>query len=101
MEVFRRRDWDIHQVIFPEGLTKYDQNMDGVDWSNHLREHGSGFYYKSHSKKWYKHNHLGLCNFGILNSRIASNMISEKKVVCGVILRETLKKWQFSAIITE
>ena len=50
MEVSRTRDQDIIQFVCPESLTKYHQNMNGVDQGYQLRKHGAGFTYKVHFK---------------------------------------------------
>ena len=47
MEVSRRRVRDIYQVVCPENLTKYHQNMDGVDQVNQLQDHCDGLSFKS------------------------------------------------------
>ena len=50
LEVSRRKVQDIHQVVCPDYLTKYNHNMDGVDWGDQLREHSDGLSSKSHFK---------------------------------------------------
>ena len=40
-------------------------------------------------------------DFCLLNSHIAWNMSCERVVVCGVQMREPLKKFQFSDILAE
>ena len=66
-DVSRSRGWDIHQVVCPGDLMEYNQNMYVVDRGYQLREHGYGLSTKAHFKKWYKHGHLGLCYFDLLN----------------------------------
>ena len=83
----RRRGWDVKQVICTEDSNEYNQNMDGVDRGNQLREHGSGLYNKAHFKQWYKRGHLVLYDFGLLNSHISWNMSCEQMVVRGVKMR--------------
>ena len=97
----RRRGWDIHQVVCPEYFTKYYQNIYDVDWGDQFQEHGAGFYSKEKFEKWYKHGHLGLCDFGLLNSHIDWNMSCERIVVHGVKMHDHLNKWKFSDIIAE
>ena len=101
VEVSRRIGQDIQQVFCPEDVTKYHQNIDGVEQGNQLRDHGVGFSYKAQFNKWYRHGHLGLCNFGLLNSRIYWNVSCKQMVVSGVKMWDPPKKWQFSAILDE
>ena len=46
MDMYRRRCWDIQQVVCTEYVTKYHQNTDGVNRGNQLMEHGYDFYSK-------------------------------------------------------
>ena len=75
--------------------------MDGFNRGEYFRDHGAGFSSKVHFKRWYICMHLGLCNFGLLNSHIARNMSCERMVVRGVSMQDLLKKWQFRTILFE
>ena len=92
MEVSRRRGWYIHQVVCPGYLTKYHENMDGIDQDDQLRECCAGFSSKAQFKKCYKGGHLGFCGYSLLNSHIDCNMSCEQMVVRGVLMWEPLKK---------
>ena len=75
--------------------------MDSVKQDYQLRDHGDGLFSKAHFKKWYKHGHLGLCDFGLLNSNTACNMGCEIMALCGVLIWYPLNKWKFGAILSE
>eukprot|EP00957_Ditylum_brightwellii_P157678 12001683-Ditylum_brightwellii.AAC.1 len=75
--------------------------MDAVDRSDQVRLKGAGFCSKSHYKQWYKKGHLGVANFGLLNSNVAWNLSCPLLVVNGQNTCMPLLKWQFTAIALE
>ena len=59
-------------------------------------------YFPKHTfKKWYKREHLCLCDFGLINSYIAWNKSCEQMVVRGIKMGDPLKKCQFRSILAE
>ena len=73
--------------------------MSGVDRGGQFWEHGYGLFSKSHFKNWHKCGHLGLFDFGILNSSIAWNISCKRMAVRGVQIRYPLDKWQLGAFL--
>ena len=73
--------------------------MDGFDRGNQFSEHVAGFSSNENCENWYKHGNLGLFDVGLQKSHIYWNVIFKHIVVCGVQMREPLKKWKFSAIL--
>ena len=75
--------------------------MDGVDRGDQIFQQGAGFSAKAHFQKWYKRGHFGLCDFGLLNSKIAWDLSCERMVHRGKELRWALKKWEFCVVAEE
>jgi hypothetical protein len=53
-EIKRQVGSDKKTFTCPMILTRYQQNVIGVDKSNQMRAAGGGFAAKAHHKKWYK-----------------------------------------------
>ena len=94
-EVTQRRGQEIINVQCPIDITEYQQNMDGVDRGDQLRQHGADFSAKAHFRKWHKRGHFGICDFSLLNSHIAHNLSCERMVHRGQEICWPLKKWEF------
>ena len=73
-EVNHRRSQELITVMCPTDIMKYQQNRDGDNKRYQIREDSAVNSAKAHFKNVYKIGNFGLCNFGLLNSHIATNM---------------------------
>jgi Transposase IS4 len=73
-EIKRQVGSDKKTFTCPMVLTRYQQNMIGVDKSDQMRAAGGGFAAKAHYKKWYKRAYFAILDMMTLNALIAWNL---------------------------
>ena len=88
----------LHYQFFTENcIHAYQLGMVGIDIVNQIREKGVSFCRRAYFHKWCKKLSVTICNFMLLNSYIAWNMVVDERYSKKKILR----KYDFYAGLAE